>query len=173
LLYGELAITNAGTTSVNYAWARPLFWLTGYDLGTSAAYDDAWAASGIQGTWTQTATDWVAGGSAVAGYSAVAVWGWGAAGIPTYGAGLVQTSETSVAFQVNGGGWMLGTGSGVYPGLSINVGYWTSVTGVPIWNAVNASAGAGYPPSLWFPNHPCLSQAAQAFVNGWSESVVF
>ena len=62
---------NAGAASVNYAFARPIAWLTGYDFGTAKAYKEAWAATGLQGTSTQRLTDLAAGISAVAGYGAL------------------------------------------------------------------------------------------------------
>ncbi len=160
---------NAGWSSVCYCYSRPFDWALGYDFGAAHYYDQAWQQSGLDGTWTQGVTNTFAGGSAIAGYGAVGVWAWGAAGMPTYGGGLVGTSETSVMFQVNGQLYM-GTSSGViaYPAGTgwAQMSYWTSITGIPILNAEAAAAGAGSA-ALWFPNHPCASHAVQALGNGW------
>lgn len=107
------------------------------------------------------------GTAAVAGTAAGGVAIWGAAGGATFGAGVVTTSETSVLFTVNGSTFM-GTTTGLYnvTGKSwATMGYWTSITGIPILSAESAIAGAGG--GLWIANHPCLSRAVQAFVNGW------
>lgn len=107
------------------------------------------------------------GTAAVAGTAAGGVAIWGAAGGATFGAGVVTTSETSVIFTVNGSTFM-GTTTGLYnvTGASwATMGYWTSITGVPILSAESAIAGASG--GLWIANHPCLSRAVQAVVNGW------
>lgn len=107
------------------------------------------------------------GTAAVAGTAAGGVAIWGATGGATFGAGVVTTSETSVLFTVNGSTFM-GTTTGLYnvTGKSwATMGYWTSITGIPILSAESAIAGAGR--GLWIANHPCLSRAVQAFVNGW------
>ena len=57
----------AGAASVYYTFSRPVAWLTGHDGYASEVYNSSWAASGILGTTTQTVTNWVAGGAAVAG----------------------------------------------------------------------------------------------------------
>lgn len=62
----------------------------------------------------------------------------------------------------------LGTTTGLYNETGAGwatMGYWTSITGIPILSAESAIAGAGG--GLWIANHPCLSRAIQAFVNGW------
>lgn len=95
-------------------------------------------------------------------------WARAATGAPTYGIGLMQTSESSVAFAVNGQMYM-GTASGVYniSGMSVSTfGYWTSITGIPIINSTAAAGGAGGL-GLLLPKCPCLSQAIQAFGAGW------
>jgi hypothetical protein len=107
------------------------------------------------------------GTAAVAGTAAGGVYVWGAVGGPTMGAGIVTTSETTVIFSVNGSTFV-GTSTGVVNVSTTSwatMGYWTSITGVPILSAETAVAGAGG--SLWLANHPCLSRAIQAFVNGW------
>ena len=106
------------------------------------------------------------GTAAVAGTAAGGVAIWGAAGGATFGAGVVTTSETSVIFTVNGSTFM-GTSSGLVgvPTGYYTLGYWTSISGIPILSTESAIAGAGG--SLWISNHPCLSRAIQAFVNGW------
>jgi len=107
------------------------------------------------------------GTAAVAGTAAGGVAIWGAAGGATFGAGVVTTSETSVLFTVNGATYM-GTTTGLYNVTGAGwatMGYWTSITGIPILSAESAIAGAGG--GLWIANHPCLSRAVQAFVNGW------
>lgn len=84
---------------------------------------------------------------------------WQAAGLPTFGAGVVTTSETSVVFQVNGQIYM-GASGGVYNVTGAawaQLAYWTSITGIPILNAQAAALGGGT--SLWFSNHPCASHA--------------
>lgn len=67
---------NAGASSLAYAFSRPIDWITGDDGGATAYYNRAWEASGIQGTWTQTITDWAAGTAAAAAYSALALDVW-------------------------------------------------------------------------------------------------
>ena len=106
------------------------------------------------------------GTAAVAGTLAGGVAIWGAAGGSTLSAGVVATSETSVIFTVNGSTFM-GTSSGLVgvPTGYYTLGYWTTITGVPILSAEGAIAGAGG--TVWISNHPCLSRAIQAFVGGW------
>jgi hypothetical protein len=107
------------------------------------------------------------GTAAVAGAAAGGIAIWGAAGGATFGAGVVTTSEKSVLFTVNGSTFM-GTTTGLYNVTGAGwatMGYWTSITGIPILSAESAIAGAGG--GLWIANHPCLSRAIQAFVNGW------
>ncbi len=94
-------------SSVWYAFSRPVKWITGYDCGATGFYTSSWAASGIQGTWTQQATDAAATVSAVTGYAA-AIWWLGGlvAGLLPGGAaateagGTVATEATLSAEQV-------------------------------------------------------------------------
>jgi hypothetical protein len=162
---GAGAGANAGLSSVCYAYSRPTDWVFGEDFGAAGYYDDAWQQSGLNGTWTQSATDFFAGGSAIAGYGAVGVWGWGAAGGGQFAVGY---GSGHVSFGWGTGGvytWGHGLGSaagfattwGARPGTTFNI------TGIPIWNPNSIG--------VWMATQPqatnCATAAGQAFVQGW------
>ena len=64
--------------------SRPVKWTTGFDCGPTDYYNQAWAASGIQGTSVETWTNRAAAMAAIAGYSAVGVAAIGGTGTGTF-----------------------------------------------------------------------------------------
>ncbi|WP_430454574.1 RHS repeat-associated core domain-containing protein [Rhodopirellula europaea] len=157
--WGEFLNPTEGYDGFSDNWGDNIVWWNGTANPAVDGWDTAleYGTIGAQGT------------AVVAGTAAGGVYVWGAAGLPTFGAGIVTTSETTVVFTVNGTQY-IGTASGVVQipasaGWS-TLGYWTSIEGIPILFPAAAAGGAGSAP-LWFPNHPCASQAAQGFFNGW------
>jgi hypothetical protein len=167
---GFWAGLNAGNASVAYAFSRPLKWLAGTDLGASNYYNQAWAASGIQGTSAQKWTDFFAGASAVTGYAAALVWGWGAMGLPTLDVGMSGTNLQNVHFfyQVTGSSWLQGVTGGSIIGAGYSAPTWVPLGGIPIFFPT-AAASLQY---AWSTEYPCVSAVVQALIAGWTQITI-
>lgn len=160
---GAGAGANAGLSSVCYAYSRPTDWVLGENFGAAGYYDEAWQQSGLNGTWTQSATDIFASGSAIAGYGAVGVWGWGAAGGGQYAVGYGSGHAT---FGWGTGGtytWAHGLGAGTFTTtIGAGLGSLFNLTGIPIL----APGAIG----TWVASRPdvgnCVGAAIQAFWHG-------
>ena len=61
---------DAGGSSICYAYSRPIYYITGYDLGATEYYEQAWETAGLHGTWVQKVSDISSGVSATAAYAA-------------------------------------------------------------------------------------------------------
>ena len=167
---------NAGASSLAYAFSRPIvdgspiFSILGFDFGITNYYNEAWAESGIQGTWVETWTNRAAGTAAIAGYSALAVVAWSAAGGGQFAVSVSRGAGPLPHFTF---GWGTGgtytAGHGLGSGLYTTTyhaalgGYWNTMTGIPIISPTAVEAWVAIEPEVG----NCLGAAIQAFFRGW------